>query len=39
MEIIFPAQMDLASKDKQFIELQQLIELKRKILELNKPKI
>ena len=32
MEIILPIQMDLASKDKQFIELQQLIELKRKML-------
>jgi hypothetical protein len=32
MEIILPIQMDLASKDKQFIELQQLIDLKRKML-------
>ena len=32
MEIILPVQMDLASKDKQFIQLQQLIELKRKML-------
>ena len=32
MEIILPIQMDLASKDKQFMELQQLIELKRKML-------
>lgn len=32
MEIILPLQMDLASKDKQFIQLQQLIELKRKML-------
>lgn len=32
MEIILPVQMDLASKDQQFIQLQQLIELKRKML-------
>ena len=32
MEIILPIQMDLASKDKKFIQLQQLIELKRKML-------
>jgi len=32
MELILPIQVDLASKDKQFIELQQLIELKRKML-------
>jgi hypothetical protein len=32
MEIILPVQMDLASKDKQFIHLQQLIEMKRKML-------
>jgi hypothetical protein len=32
MEIILPIQMDLATKDQQFIELQQLIELKRKML-------
>jgi hypothetical protein len=32
MEIILPVQMDLASKDKQFIQLQQLIDLKRKML-------
>jgi hypothetical protein len=32
MEIILPIQMDLASKDQQFIELQQLIEMKRKML-------
>jgi hypothetical protein len=32
MEIILPIQIDLASKDQQFIQLQQLIELKRKML-------
>jgi hypothetical protein len=32
MEIILPIQMDLASKDQQFIQLQQLIESKRKML-------
>jgi hypothetical protein len=32
MEIILPVQMDLASKDQQFIQLQQLIDLKRKML-------
>jgi hypothetical protein len=32
MEIILPIQMDLASRDKQFIQLQQLIEMKRKML-------
>ena len=32
MEIILPLQMDLASKDQQFIQLQQLIDLKRKML-------
>lgn len=32
MEIMFPTQMNLASKDQQFIQLQQLIELKRKML-------
>jgi hypothetical protein len=32
MEIILPVQMDLASKDQQFIQLQQLIDSKRKML-------
>jgi hypothetical protein len=32
MEIILTNQMNLATKDQQFIELQQLIELKRKML-------
>ena len=32
MKIILPIQMDLASKDQQFIELQKLIDLKRKML-------
>ena len=32
MEIILPIQMDLASKDQQFIQLQQLIDFKRKML-------
>ena len=32
MEIILPLQMDLESKDQQFIQLQQLIDLKRKML-------
>ena len=32
MEIILPIQMDLVSKDERFIQLQQLIELKRKML-------
>jgi hypothetical protein len=32
MKIILPIQMDLASKDQQFIQLQQLIESKRKML-------
>jgi len=32
MEIILPIQMNLASKDEKFIQLQQLIDLKRKIL-------
>lgn len=32
MEMILPVQIDLASKDQQFIQLQQLIELKRKML-------
>ena len=32
MEIILPRQMDLASKDQQFIQLQQLIDIKRKML-------
>ena len=32
MEIILPVQMDLASKDQQFIQLQKLIEFKRKML-------
>ena len=32
MEIILPVQTDLASKDQQFIQLQQLIDLKRKML-------
>lgn len=32
MEIFLPLQMDLASKDQQFIQLQQLIEKKRKML-------
>jgi len=32
MEIILPIQIDLASKDQQFIQLQQLIEFKRKML-------
>jgi len=37
MEIILSNQMNLATKDKQFIELQQLIDLKRNLL-LNKQK-
>jgi hypothetical protein len=32
MKIILPIQIDLASKDQQFIQLQQLIDLKRKML-------
>jgi len=32
MKIILPIQIDLASKDQQFIQLQQLIESKRKML-------
>jgi len=32
MEIILPRQMNLASKDQQFIQLQQLIDFKRKML-------
>ena len=32
MEIILPVQMDLASKDERFVQLQQLIDLKRKML-------
>jgi hypothetical protein len=32
MEIILPIQMDLASKDEKFIQIQQLIDLKRKML-------
>ena len=32
MEIILPVQMDLASKDQQFIQLQEMIDLKRKML-------
>lgn len=32
MEIILPLQTDLATKDQQFIQLQQLIDLKRKML-------
>ena len=32
MEIILPIQMNLASKDQQFIQLQQLINSKRKML-------
>jgi hypothetical protein len=32
MEIILTNQMDLASKDQQFIQLQQLIDIKRKML-------
>jgi hypothetical protein len=32
MEIILPVQMNLASKDQQFIQLQQMIDLKRKML-------
>ena len=32
MEIIIPIQMDLASRDNQFIQLQQLIESKREML-------
>ena len=32
MEIILPVQMDLASKDQRFVQLQQLIDLKRKML-------
>jgi hypothetical protein len=32
MEIILPLQMDLASKDERFVQLQQLIDLKRKML-------
>jgi hypothetical protein len=32
MEIILPIQMDLASKDEKFIKIQQLIDLKRKML-------
>jgi hypothetical protein len=32
MEIILPIQIDLASKDQQFIQLQKLIDLKRKML-------
>jgi hypothetical protein len=32
MEIILPIQMDLASKDQRFIQIQQLIDFKRKML-------
>jgi hypothetical protein len=32
MEIILPVQMDLATKDQQFIQLQHLIDSKRKLL-------
>jgi hypothetical protein len=32
MEIILPIQMDLASKDEKFIQLQQLIDFKRNML-------
>ena len=32
MEIILPVQMDLASKDQRFLQLQQVIDLKRKML-------
>ena len=32
MELILPVQMNLASKDQQFVQLQQLIDLKRKML-------
>ena len=32
MKIILPIQLDLASKDEQFIQLQQLIDLKRNML-------
>ena len=32
MEIFLPIQMDLASKDQHFVQLQQLIDLKRKML-------
>ena len=32
MEIILPIKMNLASKDQQFIQLQQLIDSKRKML-------
>jgi len=38
MEIILPIQIDLASKEQQFLQLQQLIEQKRKML-LDKQKI
>ena len=32
MDIILPLQMDLASKDQRFVQLQELIDLKRKML-------
>ena len=32
MELILPEQMNLASKDQQFIKLQQMIDFKRKML-------
>jgi hypothetical protein len=32
MEVILPIQMDLASKDQKFIQIQQLIDFKRKML-------